>query len=166
MDRNATRAAKAAGYGEKNAHVEGSRLLRHPKVKAYIDAWLAKEAEAQGDALRARVDRWRREVERIAYSDAGALYDAAGELIPVSQLPEDERRVVAGVDVTAGVEDGPPLDDGAPRKAKARTIKVRRWDKMKALELLGKADGLLVERQRVEGNDGGPLVVEIRKETA
>lgn len=31
-----TRAAKDAGYAERSAHVQGSRLKNHPKIKAYL----------------------------------------------------------------------------------------------------------------------------------
>lgn len=34
---NITQAAKAAGYSEKSAHVQGSRMLKNDKVKQYLN---------------------------------------------------------------------------------------------------------------------------------
>lgn len=36
VDRNATQAAKRAGYSEKTAHAQGHDLLKHPEVQAEI----------------------------------------------------------------------------------------------------------------------------------
>jgi phage terminase small subunit len=44
-DGNATRAAKAAGYSEKTADVQGSRLLANVKVRAEIDRQTEKRCE-------------------------------------------------------------------------------------------------------------------------
>lgn len=161
VDMNGESAAERAGYSRAGAKVAAYRLLKKPQVKAEVDRLVA----LRGQGQEAAAARWRKEVEAIAYSDAGALYGPGGQLVDVPSLPESERRAVAGLEVAVGGEEGPPLDDGAPRQARPKLLKLKRWDKVKALELLGKHLGLLVDRQRHEGADGGPLVVEIRKES-
>ena len=41
---NATEAAINAGYSAKSAHIEGHRLLKHPKILAELRQWKAKKA--------------------------------------------------------------------------------------------------------------------------
>lgn len=50
-DCNATRAAKAAGYSEKTAKQQGSKMLQLPEVKAFIDEEMKKlESKKVADA--------------------------------------------------------------------------------------------------------------------
>lgn len=45
IDRNATRAAKAAGYSEKTAYSQGQRLLKHDEVAAALQQGRQKTAQ-------------------------------------------------------------------------------------------------------------------------
>ena len=60
---NATKAAKDAGYAESGAHVEGSRLLKNPKVQAYMEE-LTQETPSDKDITAEVVTRrlWRESV--------------------------------------------------------------------------------------------------------
>ena len=62
VDKNATRAAKAAGYSERTAYKIGSENLAKPAVRAAIDAAL------QGQAKRTQItaDKVLRNIERLA----------------------------------------------------------------------------------------------------
>ena len=50
-DRNGKRAAIVAGYSEKTAESQGSRLLRNVKVKAYVDLLLAEASKRRAETL-------------------------------------------------------------------------------------------------------------------
>lgn len=98
-DRNATRAAIRAGYSPANADVTGSKLLVNPKVAKFLatkNAEFVAKAEQECGTTVARVLK---EVERIAYLDVEQMFDDHGALLPISQIPEDLRRAIAGFEV-------------------------------------------------------------------
>ena len=77
-----------------------------------------------------------REAGRLAYSDIRALFDEAGNILPVKQWPEGLARSIAGIDVLKrNVVSGDGKQD--------EVLKVRLWDKVRALEMLFKHLGLL-----------------------
>jgi len=84
-------------------------------------------------------DRALREGARVAYSNVRALFDDNGNLKPMKDWPEDAAAAVAGIEVVKrNVDSGDgKIDD---------VIKVKLWDKVRALEMLFKHLGLLVER--------------------
>ncbi len=101
---NATQAAISAGYSEKTADQQGSRLLRDVKVSSDI-------------ALRARevADRYGLTTELAARSivqeltfDPAKLFDAEGRLKPVTELDEDTRMALASIEFEqVGSKDAP-----------------------------------------------------------
>ena len=90
-------------------------------------------------------DRVLRETARLAYSDIGEVFAADGTLLPVHKLPEDIRRSIASVEVVKrNVDSGDGKTDDI--------IKIRVWDKPKALEFLGKHLGLLTDKVEHRGD--------------
>ncbi len=70
-DKNATRAAKAAGYSEAAAHESGSRLLRNPEVRAAVEKGIelqTKKIEEKSGVIFTRA-MWLRELKLIALSN-------------------------------------------------------------------------------------------------
>jgi hypothetical protein len=132
VDLNATQAAIRAGYGRKNADVNGPRLLGDAGVRAFVDEQLRKRAEAL-ELTAARIDRER---ARVALLDPAQLFDESGNLLPVRRMPEDARRAIASV--------------------KLRTVKVVHG---KAAQAAGDALGVSDQARGVE--DGARPVEEI-----
>ncbi len=95
VDRNATRAAIAAGYSEKTAEAAGSRLLRNVKVSAAITERNARRVEK----LDITIERTARELAKLSYFDPGRLFDENGKLKPVAELDEVTRAAVESVEV-------------------------------------------------------------------
>ena len=95
VDRNATRAAIAAGYSEKTAEAAGSRLLRNVKVSAAITERNARRVEK----LDITIERTARELAKLSYFDPGRLFDEHGKLKPVAELDEVTRAAVESVEV-------------------------------------------------------------------
>lgn len=95
-----------------------------------------------------------REIATLAYSNIQGVFDNRGNLLPPHKWPEDVARTVRKIEVVKRnitVGDG-LLDD---------VHKVEFWDKLKALEMLAKHLGLLVERMEHSGGidvrwDDGP----------
>lgn len=143
---NATEAARLAGYkGTPNSlAVKGYTLMRDPRVKAAVEAKL----EAQNERLQLKGDDVLRELLLIAKSDLRQAFDADGGLKKLSEMPEDIARVLSSVDTDELRSDGVPIGE---------TRKVKLWDKVKALELLGKHLKLFTEKHEVTGADGANL---------
>lgn len=125
IDFNATRAATAAGFAAASAQVTGARLLKNAKVAAAIAGGQARVAQK----LEITIERTARELAKVAYGDIGEMFDEAGSLLPVHRMSETARAAIAAVDIET--------IDG-PGRVRTVTQKVKRADRIRALELLGK----------------------------
>ena len=94
-------------------------------------------------------DRALAEAASISYSDVSRLFDDKGNLLPIRQWPKSMHRAVASVEVAKrNLEAGDDRTDDI--------VKIRLWDKTKALEMLFKHLGL--QKERIEHSGG----IEIR----
>jgi phage terminase small subunit len=135
---NATQAARDAGYSQKTASAQGSRLLKNAKVQRLL---LRGVERAELSAARTL-----EETRRNAFSDIGALFDERGNLKPIHTLPADVRSTIASVEVV--------IRNAAAGDGHTDTIhKVKLWSKDKALELLMKHFSLLAERVKLETDE-------------
>lgn len=139
---NATQAAIAAGYSRKTAEQQGSRLLSNAKVRKAVESGKAKQLE-RADLSATRVLE---ELRRLSFSDLRTLFDAKGNLRPVHELTQEQAACIASLEV---VKRNLTAGDGQSDTI----IKVRVWDKTRALEMLAKHFALLVERVQVEDAD-------------
>ena len=143
---SATEAAKRAGYSARTAHVQGFELLRHPKIKVMIAA----EQQAAMDRLRLDRDAVLRQLARIGFGDVRRLFNADGSLKGVHELDDDAAAMVASVEAqtvtkvrkTKKGEKAP----ARPQADKTLTVKYRRIDPTRALQLLGQHHGILKEQ--------------------
>lgn len=135
---NATQAAIIAGYSEATAPQIGSRLLRQADVKEAIGQRLTK-----ADVTTERVLQ---EAAAIAFSDPRKLFDERGNLKPIHELDDDAARAIASVEVTKERT----IREGSTTTQEAVT-KVKSWDKVKALEMLGRHLALWNDKQSGEG---------------
>ncbi len=120
---NAPAAAKAAGYNDgDSAWSAGSRFRKELTASGE----LAAAARQRAEAAELETVRTLRELARIAYGDIGRLFDADGTLIPLADLDEEVRAIIASVEL------GP---DGKPKKIKL-------WSKIDALEMAMRHAGL------------------------
>jgi len=150
VDLNATQAAIRAGYGEKGAHVAGSRLLRVRKVaEALADAKAHRAHAVASREPQLRAERVLVEVGYLALVDPGDAFDENGSLLKLKQMPEHVRRAIAGVKVKV-TEEG------------ASIIDVRFCDKTKTLDLAMRHLGLLKDKVEVSGGGGGGLQIVVQ----
>ena len=149
---NATQAAKVAGYSDKTAHVQGSKLLKHPKVREAVAA--AQRERAERTAITA--DAVLEELWRIARSDITKALDGKGNLLPVSEMPPEAKAAIASLDTDELFEG-----KGDERTQVGLSRKVRNWDKVKALELVGKHLGMWKDKVEVSGEGGQALSISI-----
>jgi phage terminase small subunit len=148
IDLNGTRAAIAAGYSQRTANEQASRLLANHKVQAIID----KLNSARACKLELRAEKIDEEVARLAFSNMAnyVRVDEHGKPqgISLSELSRDDWAAVQEIreDTTGGSGDG-------ERKAILRTT-LKLSDKTKNLELLYRRLGLLKDNVKVTGMDG------------
>jgi len=134
IDMNGTAAAIRAGYSVKSAEVTASKLLRNPKVRAYIDERMAEHSRRTGVTQ----ERIIRELARIAFLDPTKLVNMdTAELL--DDASEDDRAAIAAIKVKTISGDMEMVER-----------EVRFADKIKALELLGKRFGMWIDKQQVD----------------
>jgi phage terminase small subunit len=103
-----------------------------------ISAAIEERQHKLATKLELSAERVLTELARIGFSDVRGLFDGNGNLCPIHELPDDVAAFVASVQVTTHIR----------RSANGTTVtlKVRLWDKVRALELLMRHLGLLKER--------------------
>jgi phage terminase small subunit len=145
-----------AGYKARGnaAETNAARLLRNAQVAAYVRA--VREKATMATEL--TVERTLREIARLAYLNPKRLYDADGNLLPVTELDDDTAAALSSVEVQEEFSDEPDPTTGK-HKIVSRTRKVKLWDKRGSLELAAKHLGLLKDKLEVTGENGGPVKV-------
>lgn len=134
VDLNATQAAIRAGYSEKTASRIGPELLGKTCVAEAMTqakSERAKRVEVTQDVVIS-------ELARIAFSDARAVvtWNEYGVFIKDSStLTDDEAATVSEVSRTDTKDGG--------------TTRIKQYDKLKALELLGKHLGIFTPKQNL-----------------
>lgn len=126
VDRNGTQAAIRAGYSAKTAHVQACRLLNDAKVSARI-AELSKAIEKRAAVS---ADWVVSELAKIARADPRKFFKPDGSLIPVHELDDDCAAALSAMEVVA-------LGD-----THMSIHKIKRWDRVRVLELIGKHIGM------------------------
>jgi len=132
IDLNATQAAIRAGYAESSASDIGRQLLRKTPVASEI-ALRQTQIETKAIVTREEVLR---ELRAIGMADIRKIYDADGNLKPIGDLDDETAAAIAGVETVTEVSGR-----GEDREVSI-VRKVKRFDKNKALELLGRHLGL------------------------
>ncbi|MFX0795799.1 terminase small subunit [Escherichia coli] len=155
-DLNATQAAIRAGYSEKTANEQASRLLANVNVQNFVAELKATRIEQTGiDAayvLRRLVEIDQMDVLDIMTNDMS--------LKPVSEWPASWRRYLSGFDLAEMFEGR-----GDDREMVGILKKIKWPDKVKNLELLGRHVSVQAFKDNVKnevtGADGGPVRTEI-----
>ena len=142
IDLNATQAAKRAGYSERTCEVIGYQLLQKPLVAKAI----SKAQKARAIKLGITADRVLQELAVLAYSDitdyvdidvtpskaVPGAYEQSIILRNTSDMPKDKTRVLSSV------------------KEGQCGIEIKLYDKLKAIELIGKHLGMFTDKSEVK----------------
>lgn len=128
IDRNGKQAAIRAGYAEKGAEVQASKMLRIPKVRDRVRELIAKQFER----MDVTTDRIYDEMARVAFSNLSDYVnvdeDGAVVLFPWEDMPREAFAAVSEVSETPGKY--------------GRTRRIRMHDKLGALRDLAKLKGM------------------------
>ncbi len=128
---NATQAALDAGFSPKSAASQGSRLLKNVKVQQELDrrrAELVTKYQITSDMVI-------RSIAQELTFDPAKLYGADGQLLPITQLPEDVRMALTSVEFE---QAGSPQAPVFVRKVKWAQRQGAREQAMKHLGMFGK----------------------------
>ena len=133
-DLNATQAAIRAGYSVKNAAKIASQLLDKTRVKNAIDKAIAERSRRTGITQ----DRVLRELAKVAFVNATDVINMDDATLKGDANREDTAAIASVKVKTIPTEAGEITE---------REVKV--YDKIKALELLGKHLGMFTDRLNV-----------------
>jgi phage terminase small subunit len=148
-DLNATQAAIRAGYSPQSAYSIGEENLKKPVIRDAIDKALAERSRRTG----INQDRVLLELAKIAFVNASDVINMDEATIRGDANREDTA-TIASVKVKRI-----PTDDG---DIVEREVKV--YDKIKALELLGKHLGMFTDKLNVNAEMAVRIVDDIDDE--
>ena len=162
IDLNATQAAIRAGYKEKFAHTNAPKLLQNTTIKAKIDELMA----ARAKRTEISQDRVLKELAIIAFSNAADYAAVVDEETYVEvdgnwiKLLDDDgnpvlKRTVKPV-LTGCLTDEQKRALSVIKKGRDG-FEVKPYDKVRALELLGKHLGMFQDKVEVTGEINNPL---------
>lgn len=134
VDYDGSKAAIRAGFSKKTARVQAAQMLTLPDVQAYLSS----KKTAIADKLSISQERTMQEIGRIAFQDVRKFYNEDGSLIPIHELDDDAAAVLAGMDVEEIYAEGEKI--GVVKK-------IKRYDKVKALEMLAKHYNIFKEQE-------------------
>lgn len=142
IDLNATQAAIRAGYSFNTAKEIGYENLTKPHIKSAIDKAMAERSRRTG----VNADRIVQELAKIAFLNPTDVINMDEATIK-GDSNRDDTAAISSVKVKRI-----PTEDGDITEREVRT-----YDKIKALELLGKHIGMFTDKFKVEGNI--PIVI-------
>ncbi len=142
IDLNATQAAIRAGYSPDTAQQMGSENLSKPVIRNAIDKAIAERSRRTG----INQDRVINEIAKVAFLNPADVIDL-NEAAVRDDADRDDTACIASIKVKTI-----PTDEGVISEREVKT-----YDKLKALELLGKHLGMFTDRVKMEG--AVPIVI-------
>jgi phage terminase small subunit len=153
ISKNATKAAIAAGFSERSANNQGTRLMANDAIRAEIEARLA----ATLDRHAITADRIIRELALIAFGNIGDFVSVQDDGSLVVDFGTATREHIASL---KSIEIDERTIDGAA--ARVRRVKINMSDKRQALMDLAKIARMLpADRLEHTGAGGGPIAVDV-----
>lgn len=137
IDLNATQAAIRAGYSPKSANEQGARLLANVSISTAVAIALAERSKRTG----INADRIIQELAKLAFVNPTDVINMESASIK-SDASRDDTAAIASVKVKMTQSD-----DGYIMEREVKT-----YDKIRALELLGKHVGLYTDKQDINLN--------------
>lgn len=153
IDLNATQAAIRAGYSARTATEQASRLLSNVKVATAIQTAQAARSARTGITQ----DRVLAELAKIGFSDLRKVLTANGGLLSPQDWDDETAGAISSLEVVVR-HDGETDEDG--KKIPEHVHKIKAWDKLSALEKIGKHLGMFKDGASA-GDEAPPLNINI-----
>ncbi|WKJ88770.1 terminase small subunit [Methylomonas montana] len=141
IDLNGTQAAKRAGYSEKSARQQATKLLS----KASIQVSISRLRSDREERTQVTADRVLREVGRIALVDPRKAFDKNNALLPVQDWPDEIAAAISSIKILE-VKDSEGNIIG-------ETKEIKFWDKAAALTLAARHLGMLNDKVTLDVTD-------------
>jgi len=141
VDSNGAAAAIRAGYSQKTAAQQASRLLTKVKVQRQLEVLHARLHQS----LNITAERILQEYARIAFFDPRRLRTADGKPLELHELDADTAAAIAGAEEDLILGDEPTKkekESGKQRLVLGVTRKLKIANKLGALDSLAKIQGL------------------------
>lgn len=132
----------------KTIHEMASRLMAKHKVRARL-AELMQPVIQRAQLTR---EQWLECLARVILADPRKMFDAHGNPFEITELDENEAAAIAGFDFYEDFEG-----KGESRKVVGYTKKFKLADRLRALELYGKAQCYYADKMVVTDKDGQPI---------
>lgn len=145
----------------KLVHERACRLAKNCKVVARL-------AEMRAPVIqKAQLsrERWLEHITHIIESDVRKMFDNHGNPLEITELPKNEASAIAGFEFCeefagrAKGTAGGDSDDSGGRICVGYTKKFKLADRLRALELYGKAQCFYADKMVLTGPDGQPLEI-------
>lgn len=150
-DFNATQAAIRAGYSKRSATQIGQRLLLKDDISAEIQRFIAEKAMKPAEILEKLAD--------IARADMGDFLDVSSMAFQVNLSKAKEEGKLKFIKRIKQKTTTICKDGG--EDVEQNQIDFELLDQLRALELLGRANGLFVDRHEVKAS--GPVEIIIKR---
>jgi phage terminase small subunit len=131
---NATDAARKAGYSERTARQQGSRLLSN----VYIEKYIQERSEIVLEKLGITQERIMRRLRDLAFTDLSDLTDDDWNLLPKSQIPKEFHAAMNSVEI----EERVIMSEGE-NQVISRKTRFKLKEQQKALQSLAVMAGLM-----------------------
>jgi len=141
VDMNATQAAIRAGYSEKTAGSQGFDLLKNPEIDRLIKQTGSKRMEK----LDLSADRVLNAIAEIAFGDIRKAFTDDGALLRPHEWDDETAAAIAGMDIVT-VSAGEGMVE--------HVAKIKRTDRLRALDMLARHHALYNDKLEVTGLDG------------
>jgi len=150
VDRNGTAAYMRTRpkTDKRNATKRACELLSDKRVRKMI----AEEEQKQIERTQITSDKILQELMLIARADLSLAFNDDGTLKAIHDIPLEIRRAISGIETIESMTGHKTL----------KTSKVKFWDKVAALGLLGKHLRLFQDKIELGGEGGGPVIVRIQ----
>lgn len=149
-DRNATEAAKAAGYSDKTAYSQGQRLLKHVEIKSEVERRLKISSKQLQNATDLTKEKLLTELLPTIFGDLGDVASWTAEelkLIPSNELDDSLRKSIQSISTTRTTSQF-----GVNKK-----VSIKLNDRLRAIEIAAKMMGWIIQKNEHTGKDGEPL---------
>ncbi len=147
------KAYNCGGMKVKSVNEKASRMMGRGKIRARVRELMA-PVIAKAQLTR---EKWLESIARIAMADSRKMFDALGNPKEITELDDTEASAIAGFEFYEAYEG-----KGVSRKAVGVTKKFKLSDKLRALELYGKAQCYYAEKMELTGADGKPIELNTR----
>lgn len=153
IDLNATQAAIRAGYSERTAQEQSSRLLSNAMVQQAIQ----QAQQARSEITGVRAANVLREIALLAHSTiTDYVIDDHGNVTLAEGVHPGAIRAVASIKKKIRAIGETVVE---------RETEIKLWSKTESLKLASQHLGLLKERLELTGKDGGPVALTVEQAT-